>query len=174
MSKRVKQLMRQEIVEGFTSVDSCVVVGVGRMDVLTATELRTNLRESGVRLRVLKNRVAAHALDEIGWDGVGELLAGPSAVAYGEGGALAASKILVDWERKAPTAIAIRGGVLDGRVLSEAEVRQLATIPDKKTLYSMLAAAVAAPVAQVATLVGDIVAGVARAVGAVAEKKAEG
>ena len=173
MSKRVKHLMRQEIVSGFGSADSCVLVGVGKLDVLTATELRTNLRESGVSFRVLKNRVAAHALDEIGWEGVGEMLSGPSAVAFGEGGALVASKILVDWEKKAPNAIAIRGGVLDGRVLNEAEVRQLATIPDKPTLYSMLAAAVAAPVAQVATLVGDIMAGVARAVGAVAEKSAE-
>lgn len=174
MSKRVKDLMKQELARSLESADSCVVVGVGRLDVLSATRLRTALRDQGLELQVLKNRVARHALVEIGWDGVGELLAGPSALAYGEGGALAASKILVDWEKKAPEAISIRGGLLEGRILGVEDVRRLATIPDKPTLYSMLAAAVAAPVTQVATLVGEIMAGVARAVGAVAEKNQEG
>jgi large subunit ribosomal protein L10 len=149
------------------------VVGVGKLDVLTVTELRNNLREHGLSFRVLKNRVATHALKDVGWDDVGPLLDGPSALAFGENGALGASKILVEWERKAPKALSIRGGLLDGKVLGVDEVRQLATIPDKPTLYSLLASTVVAPVSQVATLVGEVVAGVARAVGAVAEKKDE-
>jgi large subunit ribosomal protein L10 len=122
----------------------------------------------------VKNTIARHALADVGWEGVGELFSGPSALAYGEGGALAASKILVSWEKKVPDAIAIQGGMLEGKVLDTQAVRQLATIPDKPVLYSMLAAAVAAPVTQVATVVGDILAGVARAVGAVAEKQGGG
>ena len=170
MSMRLKRLMAQELKNRVEDHDSCVVVGVGPLTVENANELRTQLRDQGVELTVVKNRVARHALAEIGWDGVGELLSGSSALAYGEGGALAASKILVDWERKAPDAINVQGGLLEGKVLDTLAVRQLATIPDKPVLYSMLAAAVAAPVTQVATLVGEVMAGVARAVGAVAEK----
>lgn len=171
MSKRVKHLMAGELSTGLKEADSCIVVGVGKLDVLTVTELRNRLRDEGLRFRVLKNRVATHALKDVGWDEVGTLLTGPSAMAFGENGALSASKILVEWEKKAPKALSIRGGLLDGKILGVDEVRQLATIPDKPTLYSMLASVVVAPVSQVASLVGEIVGGVARAVGAVAEKK---
>lgn len=174
MSKRLKTLMASELKGRIQEHDSCVVVGMGPLEVETVTELRNELREKGVSLTMIKNRVAQHALADIGWEGVGEIVSGPSALAYGEGGALAASKILVDWEKKTKEGLSIQGGILEGKVLDTDAVRQLASIPDKPVLYSMLAAAVAAPVTQVATLVGDILAGVARAVGAVAEKQGGG
>ena len=174
MSKRVKTLMARDLVHEFGDHESCVLVGVGAMSVLNSTELRNELRGKGVKLTVLKNRVAKHALAEVGWEGVGGFLSGPSAVAYGEGGAMAASKVLVDWERKSPAVIAIRGGYLEGKLLEVEQVRQLATIPEKPVLYSMLAAAVAAPMTTVAGLVSEILAGVARAVGAVADKQGGG
>ena len=171
MSKRIKHLMAEQIAKRLEEQESCVLLGIGNLDVAGATELRTKLREEGVSLTVLKNRVAAHALHEKGWDSVNELVNGPSALAYGEGGALTASRILVDWERKAPKSLSVRGGYLDGKLLDVDAVKMLATIPDRPTLLSMLAAAVAAPVSQVATLVGEVLAGVARAVGAVEEQK---
>jgi large subunit ribosomal protein L10 len=171
MSKRVKQLMVGELSQGLADRESCVVVGLGPLDVMAATELRTDLRQSGIRLRVLKNRLAVHAFREVGWEGLEQALSGSSAVAYGDGGVMAASKVLVDWEKKSAGRVQIRGGVLDGRLLAESEVRQLATIPDKPVLYSMLAAAVSAPVSQVASLVGEILGGVARAIGAVAARE---
>lgn len=174
MSKRVKSLMANELIGEIGDSESCVLLGMGRIDVLNVTQLRNDLREKGVSLTVLKNRVAKHAFAEVGWDGVGKFLSGPSAVAYGEGGALAASKVLVDWEKKVPDGVSIRGGVLEGKVLGEADVRELATIPDKPVLYAMLAAAVAAPITQVASLVNELMSGVARAVGAVAEKQGGG
>ncbi len=175
MSRRMKELMARELADGFRETDSCVVVGIGRMDVLSVTELRNVLRSEGLHFRVLKNRVAAHALKEIGWTGVDELLDGPSALAFGgESGALAASRLLVDWNRKLPDTLSIRGGLMDGKVLDEGAVRRLATIPDKATLYGMLAFAVAAPVSQIASLVNDLLSGVARAVGALAEKSEGG
>ena len=174
MSKRLKLLMAEELKGRIQDHDSCVVVGVGPLTVENASELRNELRDLGLSFTVVKNRVAQHALADIGWDGVGELLSGSSALAYGEGGALAASKVLVGWEKKAPEAILIQGGLLEGKVLDTQAVRQLATIPDKPVLYSMLAAAVSAPVTQVASLVNDILAGVARAVSAVADKQGGG
>ena len=175
MSRRMKELMARELADGFRETDSCVVVGLGRMDVLSVTELRTILRGEGLQFRVLKNRVATHALKEIGWTGVDELLDGPSALAFGgENGALAASRLLVDWNKKLPDTLSIRGGLMDGKVLDEDAVRRLATIPDKPALYAMLAYAVAAPISQVASLVNDLLGGVARAVGALAEKSEGG
>jgi large subunit ribosomal protein L10 len=170
MSKRVKQYMANELAKELEDQDSCVLVGLGKLDVAGATELRTQLRGEGLQLQVLKNRVAAHALKEKGWESVAEIMSGPSALAYGEGGALTASRILVDWAKKAPGTIDIRGGFLEGKTLDVDGVKMLATIPDRETLLSMLAAAVAAPVAQVASLLNEILAGVARAVGALSEQ----
>lgn len=175
MSKRVKHLMAKELATGLEGSDSCVVVGIEKMPVGDAVELRGRLREEGLQLRVLKNRVSKYAFKEVGWDGLEELLSGTSALAYGgENGALTASKLLVDWDKKTPNRISIRGGMLEGKILDEAEVRQLATIPDKPALYAMLASAVVAPVSSVASLLNDVIAGVARAVGAVAEKSEGG
>jgi large subunit ribosomal protein L10 len=175
MSKRIKHLMAKELADGLKDSDSCVVLGIGKFGVQDAVDLRGCLREEGLKLRVLKNRVSKYAFKELGWDGLEELLSGASALAYGgENGALVASKLLVDWEKKSPNRITIRGGLLEGKILDEAEVRQLATIPDKPTLYAMLASTVVAPVTSVANLVNDMIAGVARAVGAVAEKSEGG
>lgn len=172
MSKRVKRLMVRDLAGELGTTDSCVVVGVGPLDVATTTNLRSELRQKGLRLRVLKNRVASHALREVGWGGVDGLLDGSSAVAFGEGGAITASKCLVDWERKVPEgALRILGGYMDGKVLGVDQVRQLATIPDRPTLYAMLASLVVQPIGQVVGLLNELIAGVARAVGAVAEKK---
>jgi large subunit ribosomal protein L10 len=170
MSKRVKNLMVKELADELRAAQSCVVVGLGPLDVATTTEFRSDLRAKGLRVRVLKNRVAAHAMQELGWDGVGGLLTGTSAVAFGEGGAIVASKCLLDWERKLKQKVEVRGGWLEGRLLGVADVRTLATIPDKKTLLSMIASAVTAPVSQIAGLLGEMISGVARAVGAAADK----
>ena len=175
MSKRVKHLMAKELADGLRDTDSCVVLGLGKLDVHSAVELRGLLRNEGLKLRVLKNRVSKYAFQDVGWDGLEKLLSGASAVAYGgENGALAASKLLVDWDKKSPNLISIRGGMLEGKILGEADVRQLATTPDKPTLYAMLASVVVAPITSVAILVNEMIAGVARAVGAVAEKSEGG
>jgi large subunit ribosomal protein L10 len=102
------------------------------------------------------------------------MFSGMSAVAFGEGGAVAASKCLVDWERKLKDKLKIRGGWVEGRIVGVEDVRILATIPDRKTLLSMIAAAVAAPMSGIASVVGEMISGVARAVGAAAEKAEKG
>jgi large subunit ribosomal protein L10 len=170
MSKRIKNLMIDELARELRKSESCVLLGLNALDVTTTTEFRADLRSKGVRVRVLKNRIAAHAAKTIGWDGMGDLMEGMSAVAYGEGGAIAASKLLVSWERKFPAKIKIRGGYLDGRILDKSQVQELATIPDRATLYSMIAAAVVAPMSQITGLIGEMLSGIARAVGAAADK----
>ena len=173
MSKRIKELMVQELKAELEASDSCVLVGIGALSVMSANELRSDLRAAGVRFRVLKNRLAARTFEEIGWGGVADHLEGSCAIAHGEGGALTASKCLVGWEKKLPKAIVIRGGYLEGKVLDQEAARRLATIPDRPTLYAMLAAVVVAPMGQVASLINEVLAGVARAVGAVAEQRQE-
>ncbi len=170
MSKRIKNVMIEELARELRKSESCVVLGLTALDVTTTTEFRADLRSKGVRVRVLKNRIAAHAAKSIGWDGMGDLMEGMSAVAYGEGGAVAASKCLVAWERKLPAKISIRGGYMDGRLLDKSQVQQLATIPDKATLLSMIAAAVVAPMSQITGLINEVLSGLARAVGAAADK----
>ncbi len=172
MSKRLKTLMARELSEVFRENDSCVLLGVGALTVERSMALRNELREKGARLRVLRNRVARFAMREAGIEELGEHLQGASAVAFGGEGAPAISKILLGWEKKLPGTVTIRAGLLDGRLLEGDEVRTLATIPEKPVLLSLLASLVAAPVSQVASLMNEILAGVARGVGALAEKRA--
>jgi large subunit ribosomal protein L10 len=170
MSKRVKNLIVKELSGELRSVESCVVLGLNGLDVAAASEFRSDLRQKGVRVRVLKNRVAAHAMKDVGWEGIGDLFSGMSAVAFGEVGAIATSKCVVEWERKLKDKIAIRGGWVEGRLVGVDDVRTLATIPDRDTLLAMIASAVTAPISEIASLIGELISGVARAVGAAAEK----
>jgi large subunit ribosomal protein L10 len=80
--------------------------------------------------------------------------------------------VLSDWTRKNRTAgVAVLGGYVDGRVISAADVETLATLPSREQLLAMVAATVVAPMQNVAALVAEILAGVARAVDAVREQQ---
>jgi large subunit ribosomal protein L10 len=91
-------------------------------------------------------------------------------VAFGEDGAIPVSKILVEWE-KSEKSIVLKGGLIDGEVLDEDGIRQLATIPDRPTLMSQIMAGVNGPVAGIARCVSSVMSGIATALEQIIEKK---
>jgi large subunit ribosomal protein L10 len=125
-------------------------------------ELRASLRGSSTEYRVLKNTLTSIAVREAGYEDLVVLLQGPTAVAFVHGDPVQAAKDLAEFARTHP-ALIVKGGVMDGRVLGAAEVRQLATLESREALLARLAGLLqasaqmtvnllAAPLRQVATM----------------------
>jgi large subunit ribosomal protein L10 len=125
-------------------------------------ELRASLRGSSTEYRVLKNTLTSIAVREAGYEDLVGLLQGPTAVAFVHGDPVQAAKDLAEFARTHP-ALIVKGGVMDGKVLGAAEVRQLATLESREVLLARLAGLLqasaqqavnllAAPLRQVATM----------------------
>jgi large subunit ribosomal protein L10 len=132
------------------------------LDVKDLFELRASLRGSQTEYRVLKNTLTSIAVREVGYQDLVPLLQGPTAVAFVHGDPVQAAKDLAEFARTHPSLV-LKGGVLDGKVLSADELRRLATLESREVLLARLAgmfqaslqqtaALLAAPLRQVATM----------------------
>lgn len=156
-----KQQEVNEVVEKMNAANSLVVVDYLGLSVAEVTELRKQLREAGVEFKVIKNTIMRRALDSQELEYHEEVFQGPTAVAFGMEDAVAPAKILSDFAKKAE-ALELKGGILEGEVLSKEEIQQIAKLPNREGLLSMLLSVLQAPVRNVAY-----------AVKAVAEKNEE-
>lgn len=149
--------------EELKAAKSLLVVDYLGLTVDEVTSLRKELRESDVKMKVVKNTYLKRAAEKAGIEGLDATFSGPSAVVYTDNAdditepARIVSKYAKDIE-----ALSIKGGLLEGRVTSEEEIKQIASIPGREGLLSMLVSVLQAPVRNVAY-----------AVKAVAESKGE-
>src|SRR4051794_39322797 len=116
--------------------------------------LRSRLIESGARFSVVKNTLTRRAAEAAGSEALLALLEGPSAIAFIESGGdmLAAAKALADSARETKVLV-IRGGVIQGRTASAAEVESLASLPPIDVLRGQVLGAIIAPLSALAGLV---------------------
>jgi large subunit ribosomal protein L10 len=144
-----KQLEVNAVVEKMQAANSIVVVDYLGLSVEEVTELRKQLREAGVEFKVIKNTIMRRALDAQELDYHEEVFQGPTAVAFGMEDAVAPAKILSDFAKEAE-ALELKGGILEGKVLSKEEITQIAKLPNREGLLSMLLSVLQAPVRNVA------------------------
>lgn len=116
-------------------------------------ELRGRLLEAGARFRVVKNTLTKLAAEQAGTTDVLQLIEGPTAIAFldAEGDPVAVAKVLNEAAR-ANDVLVIRGGVFEGNVVGDAEIKRLATLPPADVLRAQLVGAVAAPLTTVVGL----------------------
>jgi large subunit ribosomal protein L10 len=118
------------------------------LSVHDATELRRSLSDTA-RFAVVKNTLMQIASAEAGIEALEALLEGPTAVAFVEGDVVTAAKRVVDAGKKYP-ALILKGGYLDGRVLSAAEAASLATLESREVMLSRIAGLFKADMARAA------------------------
>ena len=108
------------------------------LTVADITALRRSLAEGGTRFSVVKNTLMQRAVAESGRNDLVGLIEGPSAVAFVAGDPVAAAKTVVDAAKKYPTLV-LKGGYLDGKVLSADEARSLAELEPRDVMLSKVA-----------------------------------
>ncbi len=120
---------------------------------LTVTQLqdlRGKLRTGDVEFRVVKNTLARRAADAAGVKELQPELEGPVAIAFGYDDLSAPSKLINDWVRATRLKLDVKGGLVEGRIFSTEQVKQLADMPSRETLLSQLAGTIQSPIAQLA------------------------
>jgi large subunit ribosomal protein L10 len=153
MLRKDKERIVTELAERLKSSETLLVADYRGLTMPEIDELRTKLLESGARFSVVKNTLTRRAAEEAGLQELLELIDGPTAIAFisPDGDPAAAAKILNDTAR-ANDVLVIRGGVLEGEAVSDAEIKRLATLPPADVLRAQLAGAVAAPLTTVVAL----------------------
>ena len=155
-----KQQNVADLAEAMKGAACYVFVSTRGLTVEQDTKLRAELRGAGVKFKVIKNTTLKRVFKELGIDGVDSMFEGPTAVGYSDE-ITAPAKILAKYAEDIEP-MEIKGGIIDGKVASVAEIIALSKVPDVETLRTQVAYSLLFPFTKLAMLVK-----------AVAEKKQE-
>jgi large subunit ribosomal protein L10 len=144
-----------EISQKLRDSKSTIITDYRGLNVAEVTELRKKLREAGVEFKVYKNTLARRATKEAGLEAIDVHLTGPTAIAFSYDDLVAPAKILSDFAKE-HKALEIKGGVVEGRVISDKEVSALAALPSREGLLSMLLSVLQAPMRNFAYAVKQV------------------
>jgi len=154
VKKEDKEQVVAQLTERLKASETLLVADYRGLTMPQIDALRSRLIESGATFTVVKNTLTRRAAEAAGADALLTLLEGPSAIAFleADGDMVAAAKALADSARESKI-LAIRGGVLQGRTMTAAEVESLATLPPAEVLRGQVLGAIVAPITAFAGLV---------------------
>lgn len=147
--------------EMLTNAETAIVVDYRGLTVAEVTDLRKQLRDAGVKMMVIKNKILERAVEGTDYEDLKSTFVGPTAVAFSDEDAIAPAKILKKFADD-HEALEIKGGFIEKKVQTLDKINEYATLPSREDLLSMLASALQDPMRKIA-----------RAVKAVADKKSE-
>jgi large subunit ribosomal protein L10 len=167
---------KQQIVEDlkglFTDAQVALVIDYAGLTVAEITNLRNRLEETGAVCKVTKNTLMRRAIEENeDWSALTGLLKGTNAfllVKDDIGGAIKAYQAFAKETKKTE----LRGGVMEGRALSVAEIKAIGDLPSKEVLLAQIAGSIQQVTAKIARGINEVPASIARGVKAVSEKEA--
>lgn len=142
-----------------TEAESAIVVDYRGLTVEEVTDLRKQLRDAGVKMVVIKNKILDRAVEGTDYADLSSVFVGPTAVAFSNEDPIAPAKILKHFADD-HDALEIKGGFIEKDIKSVDEINEFAEMPSREDLLSMLASALQDPMRKIA-----------RAVKAVANKK---
>ena len=125
------------------------------INVTDDTVLRKDLRATGAKYTIIKNNITKRALAECGIEGLEEKLEGPTAVVMSSEDYLEPSKIIYKFS-KDNDYYTIKGGVIEGKVMTAEEIITLAKLPSRETLLSMLAGALLGNISKIAVALDQV------------------
>lgn len=169
MAKPDKVAAVAEIADRFRSSSATVVTEYTGLSVTQLSQLRRALGTSA-KYRVAKNTLVKRAAEDAGIEGLEELFVGPTAIAFVEGEPVDAAKALRDFAKE-HNALVIKGGYMDGRPLTVAEINQIADLENREVLLAKAAGAFKAKLSQAAALFQAPASQVARLAAALQEKQ---
>lgn len=140
----------KEIQVKLEAATSVVITDYRGLNVSQVTDLRRELREAGVEYRVLKNTLTRLAVKEAGIEGLDDTLTGPNAIAFSSD-PVAAAQVLYKFAKTCDK-LDIKGGVLEGKVLTVKELKALSDLPSREVLLSMVLRSMQGPLTNFASV----------------------
>lgn len=170
MAKADKVSAVAEIAGQFKGSTAAVITEYRGLTVTQIQELRRSLGEGAV-YSVAKNTLTKRAAAEAGVEGLDDLFTGPTAIAFIEGEPVVAAKAIKTFAKDNKNLV-IKGGYMDGRALSVAEIEQIADLETREVLLAKMAGAMKGNLAKAAGLFNQPASQVARLAAALQEKQA--
>ena len=159
----------KDVRKRFDEAEAVLVTEYRGLDVTQMTELRNALRDAEAIYKIYKNTLVRRALEEGFPESFVDMLIGPTALAFVDNDPGAAAKALKQFAA-VNDALIIKGGLLNGEVLDEAQVRQLADLPSRDELLTSLAAGLAAPLQQMASMMNNLLSEMANLLQSLSDK----
>src|ERR1035437_10364206 len=144
MSKRIKSLIAAELQSKFKGAEAIVVVDYIGIDSKQLGTVRAGLRGKKVKMTVVRNALAAKALESAGLKGAKELLKGTNAVCYGGESIVDVVKEIVEQAKKVDK-LKIKGSIVEGKLLGIQDTTALTKMPNKKELKGIIVGQILGP-----------------------------
>lgn len=170
-----KQEIVAELKETLSQAQLAVVIDYKGLTVAEITDLRKRLRPKGAECKVTKNTLMRIAVkDDPNWQPMGEICKESSAFLLLKDDLGGALKAYQEFQKATKKTIAIRGGAMEGRLLTEDDVKAIADLPSKEQLMAQIAGAINGVATKLAVGINEVPSSLARALQAYADKdKAE-
>ena len=165
MNRTEKEQVIGELHEKMARVKAVIVAEPRGIDVATVTELRRRMREAKVEYRVVKNTLAARAAKGTPVEPLAEKFVGPTALVMSYDDVVAPAKLLADFMKDRET-LAVRSGVVEGKVIDAKGVEALAKMPGLSELRAQILGMLTQPATQLARMIGTPGQQLARVLGA--------
>ncbi len=168
-SEAKKELVR-EMRERLEEAESVYLTQFEGLTVAEATELRGALIEAGGRMQVVKNRLLKIAIEETDFEVLSEELTGPNAITYCGEDPVGPLKVLSEFaeDHELPP---VKAGVVEGRMLSDAEIESLSQVPGRDQLIASVVGGFAGPVNELVHTLSGVVSELVFTLQSVAEER---
>jgi len=144
MKRAEKEQLVTELRDKLTTAQSLYYTDFTGLNVKRMTELRRRLKRAGIDYVVIKNTLALRAVNESGL--VGETLKGPTGLVVGKD-PVAAARILTEFAKEFEDKPSMKGGLLQGKAVNNAQVKRMASLPSREQMLADLAAGMQSPMA---------------------------
>lgn len=150
-----KEELVKTLAERMKSAKVIILTDYRGINVEDVTKLRADLRNVNAEYKVIKNNIIKRALDMNGESGLDDLLVGPTAILMGDEDYLEPSKVIYNFTKNNDF-YKIKGGIIDGKVMTAEEIIALAKLPSKQELLAKLAGCLLANISKLAVVLDQV------------------
>ena len=165
-----REIQIQELHEVFSGIEMAVLTDYRGLTVEEISDLRTKLRDSEARFRVVKNTLSIRAADGTPLESVKEYFTGPVAILYTAGDPVGPAKALMDFI-KGNEKLEVKVGILAGSTIETADIKRLADMPSMETLIAKALSSINAPASNFVRTLNEIPSSFVRVMGSIQRQK---
>ena len=160
MNRDDKAAVIDEVADRIQNAQAIIAIDYRGLSVKQAVELRQRLGEADAHFQVVKNRLTIRSADKAGAEDLKTFLEGPTALAFVQGDAAVAAKVLATFRRQNGL-LEFKGGTLDGDVLSVDQIESIARLPARDVLNAQFVGVLASPITGLVRGLASMISGLA-------------
>src|SRR6476661_2696520 len=169
MNRDQKAAVIEDVASQIKEAQAIFAVDYRGLSVKQAADLRARLIEIDANLRVVKNTLTERAADQVGAEPLKQFLEGPTAFTFVKGDPVLAAKALAAFRRESQLP-EFKGGWMDGRELTIADIEALSKLPSLEVMHGQLVGMVASPLVGLVRTLNALLSGIAVAMGQIQEQ----